>query len=131
MDLLSKLTEVIDEADHDGFDNYVATTKHPGNALFAIALCTSVSSIFAMPLIVKLGRHLLRMTQTTKEQTKKAGKIIINQKSHQLDGMDRSMTQAPLLSIYGKLLHLMMKQVASSSWQSLLFAQQILNMQQI
>ena len=87
MDLLSKLTEVIDEADHDGFDNYVATTKHPGNALFAIALCTSVSSIFAMPLIVKLGRHLLRMTQTTKEQTtEKAGKLIINQQSHQLDG---------------------------------------------
>ena len=87
MDLLSKLTEVIDEVDHDSFDNYVATTKHPGNVLFAIALCTSISSIIVMPTIIKLGRYLLGMTQTTKGQTTvdNAGKIIINQKL-QLDG---------------------------------------------
>jgi MATE family multidrug resistance protein len=88
MDLLSKLTEVIDEVDHDGFDNYVATTKHPGNVLFAIALCTSITSIIVMPTIIKFGRYLLGITQTPKEQTTtvdNAGKIIINQKL-QLDG---------------------------------------------
>ncbi len=58
MDLLAKFTDIVDVAD-EVYDNYVATTKHPGNVLFVIALCISLCGIVGLPLIVKLGRCLL------------------------------------------------------------------------
>ena len=58
MDLLSKLTDIVDAAD-ETYDNYVATTRHPGNALFVIGMCISLGAIVGLPLIVKLGRYFL------------------------------------------------------------------------
>ncbi|KAL3822506.1 hypothetical protein ACHAXA_001971 [Cyclostephanos tholiformis] len=56
MNLLAKFTDIVDVAD-EVYDNYVATTMHPGNALFVIALCISIGGIVGLPLMVKLGRY--------------------------------------------------------------------------
>ena len=75
MDILSELTDVIDEAGGEVYDDYVATTKHPGNVLLAAALCISVVSIVGMPLVVRLGRYLLatRLNTTDDETGNKGG----------------------------------------------------------
>lgn len=57
MDLLAKFTDVVDAAD-EVYDNYVATTRHPGDVLFVMGLCISLGAIIGLPLIVKLGRYL-------------------------------------------------------------------------
>ena len=75
MDILSELTDVINEAGGDVYDDYIATTKHPGNVLLAATLCISVVSIARMPLVVRLGRYLLatRLKTTDDETGNKGG----------------------------------------------------------
>jgi hypothetical protein len=53
MDLLVKVTvtDIIDET-NEVFDNYVSTAKHPGNTLFAIALCITVMSLLSQILTI-------------------------------------------------------------------------------
>ena len=67
MDILSELTDVINEAGGDVYDDYVATTEHPGNVLLAATLCISVVSIARMPLVVRLGRYLLATRLKTRD----------------------------------------------------------------
>jgi hypothetical protein len=57
-DLLAKFTDIVNVADKV-YDNDIATTKHPGNNLFVIALCISLCGIVGLPLNVKLGQCLL------------------------------------------------------------------------
>ncbi|KAL7533831.1 hypothetical protein ACHAWF_004665, partial [Thalassiosira exigua] len=45
-----------DEDDDAAYDDYVATTKDPGDALFLVALSISICSILFLPCFVKLGR---------------------------------------------------------------------------
>jgi hypothetical protein len=69
MDILAKLTDVIeDEVGGNGgevYNEYVATTTHPGNVLLFAALFISLISIVGMPLVVRLGRWLLLLRATT------------------------------------------------------------------
>ena len=69
MDVLAKLTDVIeDEVGGNGgevYNEYVATTTHPGNVLLFAALFISLISIVGMPLVVRLGRWLLLLRATT------------------------------------------------------------------
>ena len=70
--ILAKLTDVIEVIEAGGgevYDDYVATTRHPGDVLFVAALCISAISIVGMPLVVRLGRCLLLLRATTTTTT--------------------------------------------------------------
>jgi hypothetical protein len=54
MDILAKLTEVIDKAGDGAYNNYVPTSKHPSSILFTSALCITAILMLGTPLILRL-----------------------------------------------------------------------------
>jgi Na+-driven multidrug efflux pump len=49
----------MDEDDEVSYDNYVENTIDPGNTLFVIAVIISILSFVSVPLVARLGRHIV------------------------------------------------------------------------